>query len=73
MGAGTVKFFNGQKGYGFIKPEDGSVDVFVHLSGIVHGTPPLAEGMRVMFEVETDRRSGKPRATNVRSAGNDRR
>ncbi len=53
MPIGTVKWFNGQKGYGFIQPEDGSKDVFVHISAVERaGFSGLAEGQRVSFELE---------------------
>jgi CspA family cold shock protein len=69
MAVGTVKFFNTQKGYGFITPSDGGKDVFVHISAVERsGMSSLAEGQKVQYEVETDRRSGKPAATNIRSA-----
>ncbi len=61
MATGTVKFFNDQKGYGFIQPDDGGKDVFVHVSAVERsGLRGLVEGQKVSFEVETDRRSGKP-------------
>ena len=66
MATGTVKFFNAERGYGFIKTDDGGPDMFVHISGVAPGTPSLAEGMRVTFEVETDRKSGKTKAADVR-------
>jgi CspA family cold shock protein len=60
MPIGTVKWFNGQKGFGFIKPEDGGADVFVHISAVERaGLPGLQEGQRVSYELEKDRRSGK--------------
>ncbi len=60
MATGTVKFYNTQKGYGFITPEDGSKDVFVHATALERaGIRGLAEGMKVEFETEQDRRSGK--------------
>jgi cold shock protein len=66
MALGTVKFFNETKGYGFIQPEDGSKDVFVHVTAVERsGLRGLAEGQKVSFEIETDRRSGKPAATNL--------
>ena len=69
MPVGTVKFFNDQKGYGFIQPEDGSKDVFVHVSAVERsGMRGLVEGQRVNFDVETDRRSGKPAAVNLQAA-----
>jgi CspA family cold shock protein len=66
MPVGTVKFFNETKGYGFIQPEDGSKDVFVHVTAVERsGLRGLAEGQKVSFEIENDRRSGKPAATNL--------
>jgi len=61
MATGTVKFFNIDRGYGFIQPSDGSTDVFVHISAVQRaGYSSLAEGQKVSFEVITDR--GKPAA-----------
>jgi len=71
MPEGVVKFFNAQRGFGFIKPDDGGPDVFVHVSGLAPETPLLDENMRVVFELGTDRKSGKTKAANVRMAGND--
>jgi CspA family cold shock protein len=69
MAIGTVKFFNDQKGYGFIQPDDGGKDVFVHVSAVERsGLRGLVEGQKVSFEVETDRRSGKPSAVNLSAA-----
>lgn len=66
MTIGTVKFFNETKGYGFIQPEDGSKDVFVHISAVERsGMRTLTEGQKVSFTVETDRRSGKAAAANL--------
>lgn len=60
MQVGTVKFYNDQKGYGFIQPEDGSKDVFVHASALERaGMRALTEGQKVSFDVQEDRRSGK--------------
>ena len=60
MNPGTVKFFNDQKGYGFIEPEDGSKDVFVHITALERaGISGLNEGQKVKFETEQDPRSGK--------------
>ena len=65
MATGTVKWFNPAKGYGFIKPEDGTKDVFVHISAVERaGLESLAEGQKVSFEVTTER--GKAAATNLR-------
>ena len=60
MNAGTVKFYNTDKGYGFIVPDGGGKDVFVHASALERaGIPSLREGQRVMFDTQTDSRSGK--------------
>ena len=60
MTTGTVKWFNGQKGFGFIQPEDGSADVFVHISAVERaGMNGLNEGQKIGFELERDKRSGK--------------
>jgi cold shock protein len=67
MPAGTVKFYNSAKGYGFIQPDDGGTDVFVHVSALEQaGMRGLAEGQKVSFDVEADRRTGKSRAVNLR-------
>ncbi|GJD81730.1 cold-shock protein [Methylobacterium gregans] len=69
MNIGTVKWFNGTKGFGFIQPEDGSKDVFVHISAVERsGMQTLSEGQRLSFEMETDRRTGKQSAGNLKSA-----
>ncbi|MCC8940638.1 Cold shock protein CspA [Bradyrhizobium ivorense] len=66
MATGTVKWFNGQKGYGFIQPNDGGKDVFVHISAVERaGFGGLAEGQRVNYEIRTDRKSGKDSADNL--------
>lgn len=68
MTIGTVKFFNTTKGFGFIAPEDGGNDVFVHISAVERsGMPPLVEGQKVSFEVVQDRRSGKSAAENLQA------
>ena len=60
MTTGTVKFYNGSKGYGFIQPDDGGKDVFVHATALERaGISSLREGQKVAFEVQTDPRSGK--------------
>jgi len=68
MTQGTVKWFNGQKGYGFIQPDDGSKDVFVHISAVERaGMYNLNEGQKISFEVVADRRTGKSAAGNLRT------
>jgi cold shock protein len=69
MATGTVKFFNAQKGYGFIVQDGGGPDVFVHISAVERaGMATLDQGQKVSFDVEPDRRSGKNAAANLRSA-----
>lgn len=69
MQTGTVKWFNGQKGFGFIQPDDGGNDVFVHISAVERaGLNELNEGQKVSFDVVADRRSGKSNADNLRVA-----
>jgi len=66
MPTGTVKFFNTQKGYGFIQPEDGSKDVFVHITAVERaGLKTLNEGQRITFEVEPDKKGKGPKAVNL--------
>jgi cold shock protein len=66
MNTGTVKWFNEQKGYGFIQPENGSKDVFVHISAVERaGLRTLKEGQKVSFEIVTDKRTGKSSAGNL--------
>jgi CspA family cold shock protein len=66
MKTGTVKFYNSQKGYGFIRPDDGGKDVFVHASALERACiMGLVEGQKLTFEVQPDRRSGKDAATNL--------
>ena len=67
MPVGTVKFFNTQKGYGFIQPEDGSKDVFVHITAVERaGMRSLAEGQKLSYEIVTER--GKQAAGNLQPA-----
>ncbi|MCB1513402.1 MAG: cold-shock protein [Hyphomicrobiaceae bacterium] len=67
MANGTVKWFNNQKGYGFIQPEEGGSDVFVHISAVERaGMSTLNEGQKVSFETERGR-NGKIAATNLRA------
>lgn len=69
MAVGTVKWFNSTKGYGFIQPEDGGKDVFVHISAVERSDlRALTEGQRVGYELEKDRRTGKESAVNLKSA-----
>jgi CspA family cold shock protein len=69
MATGTVKWFNAQKGYGFIQPEGGGKDVFVHISAVERaGIGNLKEGQRISFDTERDQRSGKESATNLKTA-----
>ena len=69
MATGTVKWFNEQKGYGFIQPDQGGRDVFVHISAVERsGLSGLADGMKVSYEVQADRRTGKESATNLKIA-----
>jgi cold shock protein len=68
MTIGTVKFFNADKGYGFIQPEDGSTDAFVHISAVeAAGMGTLERDQRVSYELENDRR-GRASAVNLKSA-----
>jgi CspA family cold shock protein len=68
MATGTVKWFNEQKGYGFIQPEGGGNDVFVHISAVEQaGMKALKENQRVSFEMEKDKRSGKMSATQLKA------
>ena len=67
---GTVKWFNATKGFGFIQPDDGGQDVFVHISAVERaGLGTLREGQKISYEVVADRRSGKSAADNLRAAG----
>ena len=64
MATGTVKWFNGQKGYGFIQPDDGGKDVFVHISAVERaGLGGLNEGQKIKYDVQSDR--GKASAANL--------
>ena len=70
MPIGTVKFFNESKGYGFIAPEDGGQDAFVHISALEGSSfRTLRENDRVSYDLEQDRRSGKTSATNLKVTG----
>ena len=69
MSKGTVKWFNNQKGYGFIGPDDGGKDVFVHIRAVERaGLSTLNEGEKISFEVVSDRRTGKSSAENLQAA-----
>ncbi|QRG06036.1 cold-shock protein [Xanthobacter dioxanivorans] len=69
MNIGTVKWFNGTKGFGFIQPDDGGTDVFVHISAVERaGMQTLNEGQKVEFEIIRDNKSGKNSAGNLRAA-----
>ena len=69
MTKGTVKWFNSQKGFGFIEPESGGKDVFVHISAVERaGMSTLNEGQKVSFDITADRRTGKSAAENLRAA-----
>ena len=68
MNTGTVKWFNNQKGFGFIQLESGSKDVFVHISAVERaGMSTLNEGQKVSFEIVADRKTGKSAAENLRA------
>jgi CspA family cold shock protein len=70
MTTGTVKWFNAAKGFGFIQPDNGGKDAFVHISAIERaGLSTLSEGQKVEFELVTDRRSGKQSADNLKAVG----
>ena len=69
MTTGTVKFYNDQKGFGFIQPDDGSKDVFVHATALERaGMRGLVEGQKVAFDTAEDRRSGKVAVNTIRAA-----
>jgi CspA family cold shock protein len=69
MSTGTVKWFNGQKSFGFIQPDDNSKDVFVHVSAVERaGLSGLVEGQKVSFELVADQRTGKSSADNLQLA-----
>jgi len=69
MQDGIVKFYNSSKGYGFIQPNDGGNDVFVHATALERaGLAALAEGQKVSFDTEVDRRSGKTAVNNIQMA-----
>jgi CspA family cold shock protein len=69
MTPGTVKFYNTQKGFGFIQPDGGGKDVFVHATALERaGLSSLSEGQKVEFDTEEDRRSGKTAVRSIRAA-----
>ncbi|QWW69984.1 cold-shock protein [Rhizobium sp. WYJ-E13] len=69
MNTGTVKWFNATKGFGFIQPDNGGADVFVHISAVERaGLRALADGQKVNYDIVQDRRSGKSSADNLRTA-----
>jgi CspA family cold shock protein len=68
MATGTVKWFNAQKGYGFIQPDDADKDVFVHISAVERaGLRDLREGQKVSYEITQDRRTGKSSADQLKA------
>lgn len=69
MDTGTVKFYNTQKGFGFIAPDNGGKDVFVHATALERaGMQPLSEGQKVSFDTAEDQRSGKIAVNNIQAA-----
>lgn len=69
MATGTVKWFNTQKGYGFIQPDEGGADVFVHISAVQNsGMTGLDEGQKISYEIVKDKRTGKSAAGNLTTA-----
>jgi CspA family cold shock protein len=69
MASGTVKWFNHTKGYGFIQPDAGGPDVFVHISAVERsGLSDLVDGQKINYEIEQDRRTGKSSAANLSKA-----
>ena len=70
MATGTVKWFNATKGFGFIQPDGGGKDVFVHISAVERaGMRSLVEGQKVSYDLVADRKTGKSSADNLRAAG----
>ncbi|MCM5553892.1 MULTISPECIES: cold-shock protein [unclassified Pleomorphomonas] len=69
MNTGTVKWFNSTKGFGFIQPDNGGPDAFVHISAVERaGMRDLAEGQKLSYDLETDKRTGKQSAGNLQAA-----
>ena len=69
MNKGTVKFYNDEKGFGFIQPDDGGKDVFVHVTALERaGLRGLVEGQKVSFDTQQDRRTGKIAVANIQAA-----
>ena len=69
MTTGTIKWFNSEKGFGFIQPETGGKDVFVHISAVERaGMRSLSDGQKISYDIVQDRRSGKNSADNLRTA-----
>jgi cold shock protein len=69
MAQGTVKWFNATKGFGFIQPDDGGKDVFVHISAVERaGMHSLNEGQKISYDIVADRRTGKSSADNLKAA-----
>jgi CspA family cold shock protein len=69
MNSGTVKWFNSTKGFGFIQPDDGAADVFVHISAVERaGMRGLADGQKITYDLVRDQKSGKNSADNLRAA-----
>ncbi|KWV43795.1 MULTISPECIES: cold-shock protein [Rhizobium] len=69
MNSGTVKWFNSTKGFGFIQPDDGSTDVFVHISAVERaGLGSLSDGQKITYDLVRDKKSGKNSADNLRAA-----
>ncbi|MET3613969.1 CspA family cold shock protein [Rhizobium aquaticum] len=69
MNTGTVKWFNSTKGFGFIQPDNGSTDVFVHISAVERaGMRSLTDGQKISYDIVQDRKSGKNSADNLRAA-----